>query len=98
MDTPFTNQAFLKDEKQAENLAESNEVATQMKVTFLKKEGKHDILNVSDKWKKFVLGEKIWEKAIHMMRTVFLFWKGWRLYAKDLECILEVSRQKDSTI
>ena len=36
-----------------------------------------------------VLGEKIWEKAIHMMRTVFLFWKGWRLYAKDLECILE---------
>ena len=28
------------------------------------------------------------------MRTVFLFWKGWRLYAKDLECILEVSRTK----
>ena len=24
--------------------------------------------------------------------------EGWRLYAKDLECILEVSRQKDSTI
>lgn len=44
MDTPFTNQAFLKDEKQAENLAESNEVATQMKVTFLKKEGKQQDL------------------------------------------------------
>ena len=73
-------------------------IRTYFRKKCLKKEGKHDILNVSDKWKKFVLGEKIWEKAIHMMRTVFLFWKGWRLYAKDLECILEVSRQKDSTI
>ena len=73
-------------------------IRTYFRKKCLKKEGKHDILKLSDKWKKFVLGEKIWEKAIHMMRTVFLFWKGWRLYAKDLECILEVSRQKDSTI
>ena len=69
-------------------------IRTYFRKKCLKKEGKHDILNVSDKWKKFVLGEKIWEKAIHMMQTVFLFWKGWRLYAKDLECILEVSRQR----
>ena len=53
-------------------------IRTYFRKKCLKKEGKHDILNVSDKWKKFVLGEKIWEK--------------------DLECILEVSRQKDSTI
>lgn len=51
-------------------------IRTYFRKKCLKKEGKHDILNGSDKWKKFVLGEKIWEKAIHMMRTVFLFWKG----------------------
>ena len=44
-------------------------IRTYFRKKCLKKEGKHDILNVSDKWKKFVLGEKIWEKAIHMMRS-----------------------------
>ena len=52
-----------------------DQIRTYFRKKCLKKGRKHDILNVSDKWKKFVLGEEVWEKAIHMMRTVFPFWK-----------------------
>lgn len=44
MNQPFTNTASLKDSENKEELAVSDEVSTNMKVTFLKKEGKQQDL------------------------------------------------------